>query len=50
MPVLESSKSDTVKVSPFQDNDDIDLELEDVYNSDAPDLDIAFYYDFVLPN
>ena len=32
-------KSDTVKLSPFQDDDDIDL--EDVCDNDTPDLDIA---------
>ena len=32
-------KSDTVKLSPFQDADDIDL--EDVYDNDALNLDIA---------
>ena len=32
-------KSDTVKLSPFQDNNNIDL--EDVCDSDIPDLDIT---------
>ena len=32
-------KSDTVKLSPFQDDDDIDL--EDVCDNDTPDLDIT---------
>ena len=32
-------KSDTVKLSQFQDDDDMDL--EDMRNSDAPDLDIT---------
>ena len=32
-------KSDTVQLSPFQDDDDIDL--EDVCDNDTPNLDIA---------